>query len=219
MEKFNYTLGGEFFKDRYISKNYENLYEEAPEGSGSVEGDKFSDFKENRTYYNLFFESNYQASEKTMLSFGLNLNKTAYTLSDRFISDENPDQSGDYSFKAILSPKFGISHQLSKHISLYSNISHGFSPPSTQETLLPDGLINTDIKPETGWNFELGTRSAFYNNRLQFNLALYRLDVRNLLVARRTGNDQFIGVNAGRTLHNGLETVIKYQWLTSKKYR
>ncbi|MEL0653239.1 TonB-dependent receptor [Algibacter sp. TI.3.09] len=214
--KFNYTLGGEFFKDRYISKNYENLYQEAPEESGSVEGDKFSDFKENRTYYNLFFESNYQASEKTMLSFGLNLNKTSYTLSDRFVSDENPDQSGDYSFKAILSPKFGISHQLSKHISLYSNISHGFSPPSTQETLLPDGLINTDIKPETGWNFELGTRSAFYNNRLQFNLALYRLDVRNLLVARRTGNDQFIGVNAGRTLHNGLETVIKYQWVTSK---
>ena len=216
-KKFNYTLGGEFFKDRYISKNYENLYQEAPEGSGSIAGDKFSDFKENRTYYNLFFESNYQASEKTILSFGLNFNKTAYTLLDRFISDENPDQSGNYSFKAILSPKFGISHQLSTNISLYANLSHGFSPPSTQETLLPDGLINTDIKPETGRNIELGTRSAFFNNRLQFNLALYRLDVRNLLVARRTGDDQFIGVNAGRTLHNGLETVIKYQWITSKK--
>lgn len=216
-KKFNYTLGGEFFKDRYISKNYENLYQDAPEGTGSVEGDKFSDFKENRTYYNLFFETNFQASASTLLSFGLNINKTAYTIADRFISDENPDQSGDYSFKAMLSPKFGISHQFTEHISLYSNISHGFSPPSTQETLLPDGLINTDIKPETGWNFEVGTRSAFFNNRLQLNLALYSLDVRNLLVARRTGNDQFIGVNAGRTLHNGLETVIKYQWIKQDK--
>ncbi|MDN3665869.1 TonB-dependent receptor [Algibacter miyuki] len=213
----NYTIGGELFKDHYNSKNYDNLYQDAPEGTGSVQGDKFSDFRENRTYYNIFFETHYQASVNTMFTFGLNFNKTFYTIADRFISTENPDQSGDYSFKAMLSPKLGVSHQLTENINIYSNISHGFSPPTTQETLLPDGLINTDIKPETGWNYEIGTRSAFFDKRLQINLALYRLDVRNLLVARRTGNDQFIGVNAGRTLHSGLEMILRYQWLTSKK--
>lgn len=215
-KKLNWTLGGELFKDSYKSKNYENLYQDYPAGTGSVEGDKFSDFKEKRRYYNLFFETNYNVSEKTTVSVGLNFNKTSYNLIDRFVTDEDPDQSGAYSFKGMLSPKLGISHVFNDNINVYSNISHGFSPPSTQETLLPDGLINTDIKPETGWNFEVGTRSAFINNRLQFNLALYRLDVRNLLVARRTGDDQFIGVNAGRTLHNGLEMVLKYQWIQSE---
>ncbi|MEN3322878.1 TonB-dependent receptor [Mariniflexile soesokkakense] len=212
-KKLNWTLGGEFFKDSYKSINFENLYQDYPAGSGSVEGDKFSDFKEKRNYYNLFFETNYNPSEKTTLSFGLNFNKTSYNLIDRFVTDENPDQSGAYSFKGILSPKLGISHVFTNNISAYSNISHGFSPPTTAETLLPDGLINTNIKPETGWNFEVGTRSSFINNRLQLNLALYRLYIQNLLVARRTGNDQFIGVNAGRTLHDGLEMVLKYQWL------
>lgn len=216
VKKLNWTLGGELFKDSYKSRNYENLYQDYPPDTGSIKGDKFSDFKEKRTYYNLFFETNYIASEKTVLSFGLNFNKTSYDILDRFVTDENPDQSGAYSFKGMLSPKFGISHVFNDNISIYSNVSHGFSPPSTAETLLPDGLINTNIKPETGWNFEIGTRSSFINNRLQLNLTLYRLDVKNLLVARRTGDDQFIGVNAGRTVHNGLEMVLKYQWIQSE---
>ncbi|MDO7171761.1 TonB-dependent receptor [Mariniflexile sp. AS56] len=216
-KKINWTLGGEIFKDTYKSRNFENLYKEYPAGTGSVEGAKFSDFKEHRTYYNLFFETNYNMSLKTTLSIGLNLNQTSYKIIDRFITDENPDQSGNYKFKGMLSPKFGISHVFTENVSIYSNLSHGFSPPSTEETLLPDGLINTNIKPETGWNFEIGSRSTFFDNRLQLNIALYRLDVRNLLVARRTGDDQFIGVNAGKTRHDGLEVVLKYDWLQSEK--
>lgn len=102
---------------------------------------------------------------------------------------------------------------LQKNTSVYTNVSHGFSPPTTAETLLPDGLINTSIRPETGWNFEIGTRASWFENRLQLNLAIYRLDVRNLLVARRTGDDQFIGVNAGKTQHDGVELVVNYKLL------
>ncbi|MFD0989798.1 TonB-dependent receptor [Mariniflexile jejuense] len=213
INKLNWTLGGELFKDTYKSRNFENLYQSYPAGTGSVKGDKFADLKEKRTYYNLFFETNYNTSEKTTVSLGLNFNKTSYNLYDKFLTDENPDQSGSYSFKGMLSPKLGISHLFTENISFYSNVSHGFSPPSTAETLLPEGLINPNIKPETGWNFEVGTRSTFFNNRLQLNLALYKMAVKNLLVARRTGNDQFIGVNAGKTQHNGLEMVVKYQWI------
>ena len=54
------------------------------------------------------------------------------------------------------------------------------------------------------------------DNRLQFNLALYRLDIRNLLVSRRTAEDQFIGINAGRTQHDGLELALEYQWVKSE---
>ncbi|MCF6348839.1 MAG: TonB-dependent receptor [Flavobacteriaceae bacterium] len=107
----------------------------------------------------------------------------------------------------------GVLHKLTSNISLYSNISHGFSPVTLGETLLPDGQINTNLKPETGWNFEIGTRGSIIQNRLQFNLAIYRLNIRNLLVSRRTANDQFIGINAGKTQHDGLELELNYQWL------
>ena len=43
------------------------------------------------------------------------------------------------------------------------------------------------------------------------------MDVRNLLVAERIGDDQFVGRNAGRTRHQGLEAAINYRWdLTSR---
>ena len=216
--KMEWTLGGELFKDTYKSKTYENLYQDYPSGTGSVKGSKLSDLKENRSYFNIFFETNYNPTEATTLSIGLNFNNTSYNLFDNYITNDATDQSGSYNFKSMLSPKFGVSQVITDYISIYSNISHGFSPPTTAETLLPEGLINTNIKPETGWNFEVGTRTSLYNNRLQLNLALYKMDIRNLLVARRTGDDQFIGVNAGKTQHHGLELVIKYEWLEKKAF-
>ncbi|MDO3694744.1 TonB-dependent receptor [Wenyingzhuangia sp. chi5] len=214
----DYTLGGEFFKDTYQYQNYQNLYQDYPSGTGSVQGNELSNFKEKRNYYNLFLESNYQLSLKTTLSVGLNLNKTAYNLKDNFaFSSSNPDQSGNFKFKNILSPKFGISYNPLKNIRLYTSINHGFSPITLAETLLPDGQINNNLKPETGWNYEIGTRGEMLSNRLQFGLALYSLNIKNLLVAKRTAQDQYIGVNAGKTQHNGLELTLNYYWLKNKK--
>ena len=150
---------------------------------------------------------------------GLNLNKTGYILDDQFpSSSSNPDQSGSFNFKTIVSPKLGISHIISKNFSVFANASHGFSPISLNETLLPDGQINTNLKPETGWNFELGTRGASFKNRLQYSLSVYRLDVKNLLVPRRTAQDEFIGINAGKTQHNGLEASLDYKIRTQDNF-
>ena len=41
--------------------------------------------------------------------------------------------------------------------------------------------------------------------------------INNLLVARRTGDDQFIGVNAGETQHDGLELLASYDWICSSE--
>ena len=213
----NWTIGGEIFRDTYKWGNFENLYQDFPPGTGSVQGDRFSEFKEKRSYYNLFFETNYSLSEKTTLSIGLNFNETSYDLNDRFL-DSNPNQSGSYNFGSKVSPKFGLSHLVTDNWSLYTNASHGFSPPSLEETLLPDGLINTNIKPETGWNFEIGTRGSLIKNRLQFNAAIFRLDIENLLVARRTADDQYVGVNAGRTTHDGLELALNYKMIQTDAF-
>ena len=85
--------------------------------------------------------------------------------------------------------------------------------------MLPDGQINTDLEPETGWNYEMGFRGNSRNGRLQWNAALYRIDLRNLLVSRRTALDQFVGVNAGRTQHDGLEVQLNYDWVQSESFQ
>ncbi|WP_299012381.1 TonB-dependent receptor [uncultured Polaribacter sp.] len=214
---FKWTVGAEVFNDIYKSKTFANLYRDFSEGTGSVQGDNLSDFQENRNYYNIFAEANYEFTTNTTLTIGLNINETRYTLDDRFeVSQDNPDQSGNFSFNTIASPKIGLSHLFSDNISLFSSISHGFSPISLEETLLPNGQINTSLEPETGWNYEVGTRSNFFNKKLLFNASIYRLNIENLLVSRRTAADEFIGINAGKTQHDGLELDLLYKWIENK---
>ncbi|MBQ0735590.1 TonB-dependent receptor [Aquimarina celericrescens] len=207
-KELNWTLGGELFFDTYNGKTFQNLYEDFPVGTGSVKGDQLSNLDEKRYYYNLFGEANYIFNKKLRFNLGLHLNQTFFDIEDRFLSD-GEDSSGQYDFDPIFSPKFGVNFELNQSIILFGNIAHGFSTPTTAETLLPDGIFNPDIKPEIGWNYEIGTRYTFFN-KLRGSLSLYTLRVSDLLVSRRTTEDNFFAVNAGKTTHNGLEAEINY---------
>ena len=213
-----YIVGGELFNDIKKYKTLKNLYLEYPEGTGSVAGETLSDFKENRGYFNLFFDSNIQLSEKTQVNLGVNLNQTGFTLTDKFNSDA-VDFSGKYQFKAILSPKIGVTHQLKEKAMVYGTISHGFSTPTLEETLLPNNTLNANIKPEKGWNFEIGSRGLAFNNKLNYEVALYQMTVKDLLVAKRVGEDEYVGVNAGITRYTGLEMTGSYFLVKTAKFK
>ncbi|MDO1500062.1 TonB-dependent receptor [Winogradskyella maritima] len=218
--KLQYTLGGEYFKDNYTSKTFENLYQDFPVGTGSVQGDNLSNFKEKRSYYNLFTEVLFEATPTTNIVAGLNYNQTQYTLDDRFPTSEgNPYQSGEFKFNGILSPKLGVSQELSKSVTAYTNISRGFSPITLAETFLPDGQINPDLQPEIGWNYDLGLRGSILKNRLYFDVTVFRLDIENLLVSRRVAEDQFIGINAGETKHDGFEALLNWKVLNNENFK
>ena len=194
--ELNSVLGYEYFEDRYFWKTIEN--------ANNAEGALLSDNKEGRRNMNIFVKTDYTLPTKTILTAGLNMNLTDYHYLDLFSTD-NIDNSGNYTFGTTWSPRVGLSQPLNKHINLYASISHGFSPPSLSETLTPAGNINPDIKPETGLNYETGVRGFPVGSRWYVDLSVYTLQVRNLLVARRTGPDEFIGVNAGKTSHKGIE--------------
>lgn len=168
-----------------------------------------SDNTERRRYYNLFWETQLSLGQRMQLEAGLNVNNTRYDLTDRFLRDGN-DQSGDHRFATVLSPRLGMLLRLPRALRLFATISHGFSPPSLEETLTPEGSVNPDIQPEKGWNYEIGLRRNEPARRFNFELTAYTMHIRDLLVARRTALDQYIGINAGATRHSGLETYLHY---------
>ncbi|MDX1667670.1 MAG: TonB-dependent receptor, partial [Saprospiraceae bacterium] len=88
------------------------------------------------------------------------------------------------------------------------------SSPTLEETLTPGGNINPDIEPEKGWNFEIGLRGDHFRQKLSFEFVLYTMRIRDLLVARRLALDQYIGINAGKTVHNGFEAYLRYDLLS-----
>jgi iron complex outermembrane receptor protein len=194
-DRWSLRIGSEFFRESYDWGTF------ATNDVGSLLN-PLSLNAETRLYANVFSEIIYDFEGPFKVNAGLNLNTTRYDLEDRFTPD-SMDISGDYSFDPILSPRLTLSYSPRSNNDYYALVSHGFSPPSLEETLTPDGTINPDIQPETAWNVAFGTRSYF--GRFNYELSIYQMWVANLLVARRTDFDQFIGINAGKTIHRGVE--------------
>jgi iron complex outermembrane recepter protein len=213
--QLKWLLGGEVFGEWYGWRTFRN--------QNGRSGPALSDQEEVRTYYNVFAQAELAASEQFTLTAGANLNQTSYDLTDLFPAD-NLDLSGRRDFTAIVSPRVAANWRPWAGLgqAIYATVSHGFSPPTLAETLTPTGQINPAIRPETGLNYELGWRGQALGQRLSFDVSYFWMDVRNLLVARRTADDAFVGVNAGRTRHQGLEMAAQYNlvkhpggWLTA----
>ena len=216
--KLSWGLGTEFFWDQLKFSTLENLYQDFPEGTGSVEGSLLSKFRERRSYYNLFSEANYKLFKNLRIEAGINLNQTNYKLKDQF-NGGSENKNGSFIFDPILSPKIGIRYQFSKNVTITGTIAHGFAPPTTEETLLPDGERNPNLKPEQGWNFETTTLFNLFNGKINGKVSLYTLKVSDLLVNRRAENDALFAINAGKTSHSGLEGELNYQIISKEKLR
>ena len=202
------SFGAEHYNEWYETGTFENLYQQF-ENMGSVGGERLSNNEQDRNYSNFFAQVELYLSEKMKLEAGANLNITQYKLTDLFHQNEI-DQSGEYRFNTIFSPRIGATYEISQRKNLYAAISHGFSIPTVAETLTPEGQINTALLPESGINYEVGFKGNWLNNKLFTEFAIYSIQIKDLLVAQRVAEDRYVGLNAGETSHNGVEMLINY---------
>jgi iron complex outermembrane receptor protein len=213
---FELSFGTEMATEKYHYSLYKNLYLTQP-GQGSLQGEKFSATNEKRNYSNYFLQMEIWLAKNLHLETGIALNTTKYSLQDVFINSNA--QNTDYTFGTIWSPRIGFSYKVGNGKNIYTSISKGFSVPSVAETLTPGGQINTDLKPETGWNYELGFKGNWFGNKLYTELTLFSTQIENLLVARRTADDQYVGINAGSSSHPGVEFLVNYKLLDFNKFQ
>ncbi|MEJ2163738.1 MAG: TonB-dependent receptor [Robiginitalea sp.] len=204
----NALLGVELYKDEYSWSTYENLYQEN-NGQGSLQGDQLSRNKEFRNQLYLFGQFNWQITSRLNATAGLSMNRTRFDFRDLF-GQEDQDRSAKRDFEPILLPSLDVRYIFEGRSWVYLNISRGFNNPSLEESLTPDGLINPEISQEKGINYEIGAKGFWLDTRLQGTIALYQMDIEDLLVAERIGEDQFIGRNAGKTRHRGIELSLQY---------
>ena len=201
LNSFNLSYGLEYSDENYLFSTWDEY--------GSTDQSIISQQTQDRKNYNFFLQVD-KSFKNSFLTFGIGSNKINYDW-----VDETESSTLSYNTKTIISPRLSYNHNLD-NISIFGNISHGFSSPNIDETLDENGIVNPDIKPETGWNYELGLIGSTNNNYLSYNLNLYYMDIKNLLVAQRTSLDTFTGVNAGRTTHPGLEATINFPLLRSQ---
>lgn len=202
----DFIAGAEYFTDTYSGNTFENLYQQN-NGQGSLQGNQLTETDQKRHFYNIFSQLKASLSEHFEIQAGINYNKTQFELTNY---TENSNQK--YSYDGIFSPQLSFLFKPNKEQTIYFSASRGFSLPATEETLTSEGTINPDIKPENGYNFELGGKFYFFNKKLYTEIAVYRMEIKDLLVAKRVGDDQYVGANAGKTFHEGIEVALNHNW-------
>lgn len=203
---YEISIGTEQSTEKYSDSLFRNLYLSQP-GLGSLQGAMFNSMKQNRNSKNYFLQMEVWLSKKLHVETGIAGNSTNYSLG--YVYPIQLDSSNsEYTFSTVWSPRIGFSYSLDKGKNIYSSISKGFSVPSVAETLTPNGIINTDLKTEIGWNYEIGFKGNWLSNNVYTELTFFSTQIDNLLVARRTAEDQYIGINAGTSSHPGFELFI-----------
>jgi len=113
----------------------------------------------------------------------------------------------------VLTPRIAVSYPVTKNISLYALAAKGFSPPSLAEIHPSDGLFHSELKPEYGWNEELGVKGNVFDQTIEFDAACYYFNLNDAIVSRTNaaGNQYF--VNAGTAIEKGIELSFHYHLL------
>lgn len=204
----DFTLGAEIQKDEYHWSALENLYQ-SNNGNGSLQGNTLSKNLEFRGQFNLFGSYGLSLGNRLSAQLGLNLNQTVYDFRDLFNAGAG-NKSARRDFSPILSPSLQLQYPMEAG-HLFAGASRGFSNPGLEETLNPEGVVNPDISQEKGMSYELGGEFGFLDRTLILNATIYLMHIKDLLVADRVGDDQYIGRNAGKTRHRGFELETRYK--------
>ncbi len=162
----------------------------------------------------IFGEASYEVSDKLTATVGLRYFHSSQKSSELethpffgFGSDERPPILPNDSSDDKLTTKFNIAYKHSEDIMIYATASQGFRVGGLNSAGIPlIAQIPRNFEPDSLWNYELGLKSRFAENRAVLNLSIFQIDWSDMQSVSKdeTGAFQFIA-NAGDTRIKGIE--------------
>ncbi|MGO1073077.1 TonB-dependent receptor family protein [Lysobacter sp. CA199] len=165
----------------------------------------------------LYAENQTWLDPRWVLSLGAQALRSRRSSRDLLITGGR-DESFDIDYSG-LSPKLGLRYLIDDHAQLYANLSRSLEPPSFGELSGGPGVTPADKqRADSG---EIGLRLS--RDALSLDVALYRARVEGELLSLSDGNGNPLGtVNAGRTIHQGIELGLGWtfaeDWSLSANY-
>jgi iron complex outermembrane receptor protein len=115
-------------------------------------------------------------------------------------------------------PKLALSYEITNNLIGKVSVSRGFSPPTIDEIRSSDNIVNTELQPENGWNFETGLRLREKNNRFWFEVLLFNYQLEDAIVRRLNPDNTEYFVNVGGTEQLGLEATLNLWIIEPRSY-
>ncbi|MGG6270072.1 TonB-dependent receptor domain-containing protein [Leptolyngbya sp. AN03gr2] len=93
----------------------------------------------------------------------------------------SPTESGLEEKSDAIIPRFGAQYRFSPNVMAYGTIAKGYRPSGFNYR--SDTEATRRFAEEFSWNYELGVKTSWLNNRLTANLAFFQIDASNYQVA------------------------------------
>ncbi|MEP7264799.1 MAG: TonB-dependent receptor [Bacteroidota bacterium] len=142
------------------------------------------------------------------------INFTKYRYESSYPAELN---SSINNFDPQLMPRLGISYSITPSLAWRFIISRGYSPPTIAEVLASDNIINFNLQPESGWNYETGFRFHDKHGILWWDVAAYYYKLQDAIVRRVHDNDTEFFINAGGTDQKGIESQLSIEIIKQKQ--
>ncbi len=171
--------------------------------------------QDNRTNsFAVFGEATYGLSESLKFTAGARLTYESKKMDQQSITNGNQFilledfRLGNIGDWTDISPNFVLSWQQTDDIMWYGSISRGYKSGGFQGAPATRDLARRTIGPETVWNYEVGLKSQWLENRVRLNLVGFYSNYRDLQVVqfKTVGNfGVFQTSNAASASLRGLE--------------
>jgi iron complex outermembrane receptor protein len=174
---------------------------------GAPDGNKVSDEVIARQQF-AFTQLNIQPLRFLQIQSGLSINRFFYSIQRTTDAPANGIKKLD--FKRQLLPRIALLAAPAAGISLYGQLSKGYSSPSIAEIRPSAGGVYSGLQAEYGWSKEIGLKLSAWRNKLYMQAALFQFDLRDAIVRRVNNIGAEYFVNEGDVLQKGIE--IEYQY-------
>ena len=179
----------------------------------------------------LFTEWTLALPKDITITTGIGLSNMKITLDDKFYNAATPSKTRlyDASYNKMASPRIAINKVFNKQFSVYASYSKSYKAPVSSYFYIPyavgfseSGVVNTNLKPEIGNQFEIGTKGNSLNGNLTYQLAIFNTifsdKMTTVAVPYNSTTTLYSYVtNGGKQNHKGVEALVKYTAYQSAK--
>ena len=130
-----------------------------------------SDRLETQDAFGIYFQDQIDLSEQWKVLLGLRFDDFSQDMTNR-LSD-----SSSKSEETALSPRFGLTYEVSDNMSIYASYAEGFRPNTGAN------FSGGTFDPEQSKSYELGIKVSSFEGRLNTTVAFFNMEKSNILTA------------------------------------
>lgn len=179
----------------------------------------------------LFTEWTVSFPKNLSVTAGIGWSNMKIGLDDKFFVAATPNKTRKYdtTYKGMFSPHIAINKVFSRQFTAYAAYSKAYKAPVSSYFFIPyavgqaqSGIVNANLKPEIGNQFEIGSKGLLANGRLFYQAALFNAifshKMTTVAVPYNSTTTLFSYVtNGGKQDNKGLEALVKYTAVESSK--